>query len=257
MTIPTGLYMTSKNDRVPIASRPLGPKMLLLLLAGVGILLALVMIGLGIYLWSRTNPPAVVSLSTPTLTATPAPEQPTSLPGVVVIVPTRTSTPTALPAAQSSDSLAVVATVTRAPANTPTPPALRPQKASQQGSIDGTIELIAPDDNMQIGDTVEFKWRWLENKGCVEPPDGYAFEIRVWRDNNAAGPRGAMDAKAQKQNISCDPTTGIRSFTIGGIKTVPGFEGSTEGRFRWDVALVQLEPYEPKIFPPYRIFFTN
>jgi hypothetical protein len=250
--------MTSKNNLAPVASRPSGPKILVLLLAGVGILIALVLIGLGIYLWARTNQAAGVPTLAPTstVTATPAAEQPTPLPGVVIVVPTRTATPTPLPAAQSSDSVSLLATVTRAPENTPTPPALRPQR-TEQVAVDGIIELVAPDDNIQIGDTVEFKWRWLENKGCAEPPDGYAFEIRVWRDNNAAGPRGAMDAKAQKQNISCDSPTGIRSFTISGIKTVPGFEGSTEGRFRWDVALVQLEPYEPKISPPYRIFFTN
>jgi hypothetical protein len=230
-------------------------KVLLLLLAGAGILVALALIALGIYFWSRGRQLATVTTPTSTPTATPAIEQPTALPGVVVIVPTRTSTPTATPAGQMGDSFDLMATVTRAPTDTPTP--IPPRPRTREVSVDGTLELIAPDDNIQIGDTVEFKWQWLADKGCEQPPEGYAFEIRVWRDNNSASPQGAMDARTQKQNITCDPTTGIRGLTIGRIKSVPGFENSTEGRFRWDVALVKLDPYTPVITTQYRTFFTN
>lgn len=236
-------------------SRPLEQKALLLLLAGAGILVALALIGFGIYFWSRGGQPATVTTSTSTPTPTPTVEQPTALPGVVVIVPTRTPTPTATPVGQTSDSFDLMATVTRAPTDTPTPIPPRPRTA--EVAVDGAIELIAPDDNIQIGDTVEFRWRWLADKGCEQPPEGYAFEIRVWRDNNFASPQGAMDARAQKQNVTCDPATGIRSFTIGQIKSVPGFENTTEGRFRWDVALVKLDPYTPIITTQYRTFFTN
>lgn len=251
--------MTTKNTSEQNSARSSGSKTMLLLLAGVGGVIALLMIGLGLYLWLSSAQPATDTA--PTSTSTPPPptatEQPSPLPEVVIIIPTHTPTPPAdSTAAAAGDTLTIIATVTRAVTNTPTPPPLRPQK-TRPVAIDGTIELIAPDNNIQIGDSVEFKWRWLEDKGCADPPDGYAFEIRVWRDNDSAGPRGAMDAKVQKPNISCDPATGIRAFTINGIKTVPGFEGSSEGRFRWDVALVQLEPYEPKIFPPFRLFFTN
>lgn len=64
-----------------------------------------------------------------------------------------------------------------------------------------------------------------------------------------------MDADIQKQEIRCDTASGIRSFTIGDIRSVPGIEGSNEGRFRWDVALVQLNPYQPIITTQFRTLF--
>jgi hypothetical protein len=250
--------MTTKPNLPPAAAGLPGRKMLLLLIAGVGLLIALALMGLGVFFWLRTDSAGVASTTPPLLTPTGtlAVDQLAARPQVVIVVSTATARPIATSAAsQSNDSLPLAPTVTRAVVDPPTPPFL-PQK-TKPVAVDGTIELIAPDNNIQVDDTVAFEWRWLEDKGCTQPPEGYAFEIRVWRDNDAAGPRGAMDAKAQKQNISCDPGREIYSFTISRIKTVPGFEGSTEGRFRWDVALVQLEPYQPKISAPYRVFFTN
>jgi hypothetical protein len=118
--------------------------------------------------------------------------------------------------------------------------------------------LVDPGNEIQLADdTVVFRWRWLENKGCSQPPDGYGFEIRIWPDNTFAPPEGAMNAAAEKLNIHCDQNTGVRSFTLGNIKDAPAFKASKEGRFRWDVALVRLEPYEIVITTQHRTFFTN
>ncbi|MCG3212088.1 MAG: hypothetical protein FOGNACKC_05735 [Anaerolineae bacterium] len=234
-------------------------KKVLLILAGVGILGALVLIGLGLVLYftAKDSPPEVAQ-TTSTSTATAAPPQPTAttMAGVVIIA-SATPTPAAevLPA-QTAETLNRNPTATRLPTNTPSPTVAVVQRWPTVVTVDGSIELIAPPDNTQAaGGIVEFKWIWHENKGCEQPPDGYAFEIRVWRDLDYAAPMGAMDAQTQKPNITCDPASGIRSLTIGRIATVPGAEGVTSGRLRWDVALVQLSPYQPIITTQYRTFF--
>jgi hypothetical protein len=65
-----------------------------------------------------------------------------------------------------------------------------------------------------------------------------------------------MNAKEEKENIQCDPATGIYAFTVGIKEVISRNTGRTEGRFRWDVVLVRLNPYEPVIIPAeYRIIF--
>ena len=77
----------------------------------------------------------------------------------------------ALSIAYHPSGVPVPPTATRRPTLTPTPVSRR----SRVARGDGTIELIAPDDNIQIsGGTIEFKWKWHQNKGCLPPPDGYA-----------------------------------------------------------------------------------
>jgi len=234
-------------------------KILLLVLAGLGALIALGLIGSGLFLFVAAKSTATARL-TPTVagTPTPVPSTATVMAGVVIIPsPTAmdTAVPNETPGLQTADTMSRQPTATRMPTNTPTP--IVPARRHPAGvTADGSIELIAPADNIQLAsDTVEFSWKWLENKGCEQPPDGYAFEIRVWRDNDATPPMGAMDATGQKPNISCNPATGVRTFTIGRIKTVPGAEGQATGRLRWDVALVQLTPYQPVITTKYRTFF--
>jgi hypothetical protein len=53
-----------------------------------------------------------------------------------------------------------------------------------------------------------------------------------------------MDA-ADQSVIFCDGESGSRSYTIGNLMGAPGIAIAPEvGRYRWDVALVQLDPYE-------------
>lgn len=242
------------DDLMQAVTAPPSQKKLLLLLAGLGVLIAVALIGLGLYFIQANRSVAVADVS-PTPSMTPRPEETTASGGMVVIVSTPTLLPTATPPAQASDSLNKPPTVTRAPTNTPRP-VLRPSNTPTL-SIEGAIELLAPTDDIQVGDTVEFRWRWQGHSSCVQPPEGYAFEIRVWPDNNTDPPMGAMNAGEQKPNIRCDSGSGIYSFSIAKIQDVPGFRGLSEGRFRWDVALVQLNPYNPIRSPAYRTFYTN
>lgn len=243
------------DDLTRSVTQPPPYKNLLLLLAGVGMFLAIGLIGLGIFFMRNRQDEPAAATTPPTATATLAPATPVVLPSVTIVEPSTTPAPTDTPLPQQGDSLPKPPTSTRAPTNTPTPV---PRIAAPSIKIDSPIELIAPANDIQLpNQTVQFQWRWLENDACVQPPDGYAFEIRVWRDNNIDGPQGAMDAKTEKQNIQCDPTTGLRSFTIGNIKSVPGFQNTREGRFRWDVALVKLDPYQPVVTPQFFTFFTD
>jgi len=258
---PTSRYDTVTamlDDLVMAVSQPPKTKKWLLALAGVGVLLAIVLIALGIFLGfsGSTEVADTESSPTPTVTVETAVEDeaPTSAPAVVLNVPSREPTATSTPASTSGETLARIPTVTRAPTGTPTP--VSEPAGPRQATIDGSIELVAPENNIQIaGDSVEFRWVWRQNKDCLPPPNGYAFEIRVWRDSNIAPPMGAMDARGEQGNIGCDPTSGIRTFTIGRIKTVPGTENASSGRFRWDVTLIKLDPYEPVITTQYRTFF--
>lgn len=245
------------DDLTKAVTQPPSHKNLLLLLSGLGILIAVGLIGLGLFFMrGRSEEPAAVT-TPPTVTATVAATEAIIPPKVTVVEPTDTPTPNNIPMSQPSDSPPKSPTSTRAPTNTPTTASR--SAALPSITIEGsTIELIAPVNDIQLpSQTVQFQWRWRGNEGCVQPPDGYAFEIRVWRDNNIDPPQGAMDAKAEKLNIQCDVSTGIRSFTIGNIKSVPGFQNTTEGRFRWDVALVTLDPYQPVITTQHFTFFTN
>lgn len=246
---------TMLNDLVKAVTQPPQHRNLLLLLAGVGILLALALMGAGIFMIARSQETAATATTPPTAIATTAPVATGESPPIVVIKPSATVTPTVTLATATREA-PPSPTVTRAPTNTPT---RVPRAATPSSTIEGSsIELIAPTNDTQLpSQTVQFQWRWRENKGCTQPPDGFAFEIRVWRDNNIDPPQGAMDAKAEKLNIQCDSTTGIRSFTIGNIKSVPGFQNTTEGRFRWDVALVRVDPYQPVITTQHYTFFTN
>jgi len=231
----------------------------LLLLAGAGILAAIGLIVLGLFVFISRNTLSSVATTTPTPTITPeaVAETPTSLAGVIIVASlTPTVIDTSVNEASDTAAAAQLPTATRIPTNTPTPQVLAPPRPPTAVIVDGAIELITPADNIQLtSDTVEFTWKWHQNKGCQPPPEGYAFEIRVWFDSNSAAPMGAMDAKLEKPNIRCDPNTGTHAFTIGKVRDVPGARGLQGGRFRWDVTLVQLDPYQPIVITPYRIFF--
>jgi hypothetical protein len=253
MPIPSGRNMTKPN--------PSFPKILLLGLVGLGILLALGLIGLGVALFVTTRATVVYAPPTPPpaiVTPTEPPPTPTVMAGIV-IMPSATPTAPAVfsdtsKTQGSSDVIDRQPTATRQPTLTPTPVVVKKQPTAV--TVDGRIELVMPEDNFQLtGEAVEFGWKWLDNKGCEQPPEGYAFEIRVWQDRDFAPPMGAMDAQIQKPNIQCNPATGLRTFTIDRIKSVPGAAGLDSARLRWDVALVQVAPYNPVITTWPRIIF--
>ncbi|HMQ51228.1 MAG TPA: hypothetical protein PKD98_03955 [Anaerolineae bacterium] len=255
------------------ASRAAGSKKLIFLLAGIGSLFAVALIFLGIIFLvvggAQPDPTLAPASVTATLGATA-----TSPAGGLVVVPAATATATSPPPvavepqpSSPVDSVSRQATATRAPTATPDPatptpsPVVRRQQVAtltQPVTVDGVIELVEPAHDIQVlPDLVNFRWRWQPNKNCQPPPDGYAFEIRVWRDVDNAAPMGAMNAQAEKQRITCDPATGIYSLAVGNLPSIPGTGGAKDGRFRWDVALVQLDPYQPVVTTNYRLFFYS
>ncbi|MCB0168880.1 MAG: hypothetical protein KDI79_31925 [Anaerolineae bacterium] len=253
-----------------------GAGKLVLLLGGLALVVAAGLVAAGVFYFTRerTADP-VVDASQPTATpvvATPTvglviESAPTEAPQVVLIVtsPTPTITPTKPPVeAEVAGSVAVKRdpTATRAPTSTPTATAtLRPFRpptatATAGATLDGWIEPVSPDENFYLpADGLTFQWQWHDNKGCQQPPDGYGFEIRVWRDVSTDFPQGAMNARDEKPNITCDPKSGVYTFSVGNVKKVPGIQNSEFGRFRWDIAIVQLDPYAPVITSPSRVFY--
>jgi len=100
---------------------------------------------------------------------------------------------------------------------------------------------------------VEFKWLW-KDKGCQSPSEGQGFEIRIWPERPGFGPLGVMDASDQDA-IFCDATGGARMYEVGNLRGAPGVMAVDGGVFRWDVALVQLDPYEVLNVAPSRSFY--
>ncbi|HRV93404.1 MAG TPA: hypothetical protein P5526_14685 [Anaerolineae bacterium] len=261
------------SNSVDPKSVPGGTGKLVLLLGGIAFVVAAVLVVAGVFYFSRTqaaDPAVDTPQSTPTtLIATPTvglvvESAPTEAPQVVMIVtsPTPTVTPTNPPVVtETAGSSEVVRspTATRAPTSTPTstPRPFRPTPTATAGvTVDGWIEPITPDENFYLpADGLTFQWKWHDNKACQSPPDGYGFEIRIWRDVSTDFPKGAMNARDEKPNISCDPESGLYTFTIGNVKKVPGVQNAEFGRFRWDIAIVQLDPYAPVITSPSRIFY--
>ncbi|MCB0213778.1 MAG: hypothetical protein KDJ52_30835 [Anaerolineae bacterium] len=254
-----------------------GQKKLWLVIGGLVVMTVIVAVAVGVLYFTREQtdeqqPSVDNAQPVPTVAVTPTvglvvEVAPTQVQQVVLVItsptPTVTPSPTEAPAVTATSSAAVVeriATATRAPTSTPTNtprpfiPTATPTPAGV--SVDGWIEPIAPDENFYLpADGLTFQWKWHENKGCQPPPDGYGFEIRVWRDVSTDFPKGAMNAKEEKVNITCDAASGIYSFTIGNVKKVPGVSNADFGRFKWDIAIVQLEPYAPVFASQPRIFY--
>jgi hypothetical protein len=180
---------------------------------------------------SKTYTPT--STPRPTDTATPKPTA-TASPTNTPSPPTRTPTPPVTPARSIS------------PTQTPLPSGL--------GTGPAIILIELPDKFSLRADAsrVEFKWIW-EGKECAPPPEGQGFEIRIWPEQPGFGPLGAMDASKQDE-IACDPKSGTRSYEIGNLRGTPGVSAVGSGRFRWDVALVKLDPYTPIAVSGSRIF---
>ncbi len=189
----------------------------------------------------------------PTLppTDTPRPKTPTSTP-----TPTNTPvtpTPTLEPEVQAKleqleQGAAITATqVAQAMLDIITGPA----------AIEGAINLVTIDNGHVfapgIGE-VEFSWIWTGADGCVPPPDGYGFDLRIWPDRPDFGPLGVDKVATLQEAIACIPETGRRVYRLGYLSGTPAVKAQGAGFFLWDVALVQINPYTPLYASPPRRF---
>ena len=261
-----------------VYSQSNGQRKLWLIVGGLVLMTILVAVVVGVLYFTREQPdeqPVIANEPlAPTVAVTPTvglvvEAAPTQAQQVVLVITSPTPTSTPLPTdtpvvaeTENADVVERIATATRAPTFTPTSTATpRPfiptaTPTPDEVNVDGWIEPVAPDENFYLpADGLTFQWRWHENKRCQQPPDGYGFEIRVWRDVSTEFPKGAMNAKEEKVNVTCDATSGVYTFTIGNIKKVPGVSNAEFGRFKWDIAIVQLDPYTPVIASQPRIFY--
>jgi hypothetical protein len=214
-----------------------------------------------VYLGNGSSPvetpsPAVLNLAD---TITPGPLLlPTDTP---VLEPTATPIPAQLPLTSTLPLTSPVAgtggltsTTAISGAGTPEPPIILP--------FQGSISLVAPDNYAVLpsnANELEVKWLWQGNEPHLarcETIEGYGFEVRIMPARDGFGFLGAMDAAKNKEDafLSCDPDTGIRTYMIKFLKDKPGVKVAGAGKFLWDAALVQLEPYKPVITPIPRLF---
>ncbi len=209
---------------------------------------------------TATPTPTSTSTATPipTPTATASATQPLSLLLTLTPTPTPTSTP---PPTLTATPLSLLAatpgeTSTATPAAAATPVAISP--------VQGIITLLAPDRDVSIPsniDQLEFKWRWqgdLNVQRC-QPVPGYGFEVRIWPARDGFGPLGAMDAAKNQQdgNFACNAETGTYTYLVTYLKSKPGVKAMGAGKFLWDVAFVQLNPYQPVLTTLPRLFEIN
>lgn len=100
---------------------------------------------------------------------------------------------------------------------------------------------------------LEFKWRWAAATGC-QPPEGFGYELRIWPAVSGYSPMGVTDAVKSQQDFYCDPQGNVASYRVVDLKGTPGVAAMGSGKFLWDIAYIQLEPYgvvlssEPRLF---------
>ena len=140
-------------------------------------------------------------------------------------------------------------------------PAPTPTSAPRTEGIGGVITLLALDDGYQVrqsDEKLEFQWQWGIARDCRLPPTGYGFEVRIWPEISLQPPLGAMgDAKVAQASITCDPFNGAwhyQTFKLGEVLGIRQGLAQRIGRYRWDVVLVQFEPYQVIIQPQSRAF---
>lgn len=165
------------------------------------------------------------------------------------VTPETTTSTNVLPSATSTHSPAATSTLAKVPSPTSTPKPTRTTAAestptpapTSTPSVDTTSRIFALNADV-AGDQIEFQWRWDDNS-CTPPPDGYGFEVRFWPDRSGINPLGAMDAANEQGRISC--SSGTFKYRVMQVSLTPGVRMSNgDHRFKWDVALVQLDPYK-------------
>jgi hypothetical protein len=65
-----------------------------------------------------------------------------------------------------------------------------------------------------------------------------------------------MDAALNQKdgNFACNAETGVYTYLVTFLKSKPGVKPVGAGKFLWDVALVQLSPYQPVLTTQPRLF---
>lgn len=167
---------------------------------------------------------------TPTATLVPGETRPPT----ATLAPGETRRPTSTLSPRSTEKPVPTSTDQTKPTSPPTP------QASAQ--LEEPVILVAPRNEFVLpSKSAEFQWRLGNERNCQALPDGLGFELRIWPDGSH--PMGAMDATADQDKIGCQ--AGIYTYTIGDITMASGVKNSNTDRFRWDVAVVQLNPYKP------------
>jgi hypothetical protein len=193
---------------------------------------------------TATAAATATEMPTPTVTSTPLiinPISPVTLPPTHTPSPAPTATPDLvnLPLSPVESPTAVV---------TPTVAAAPAQATSSTGvPTAGILTLIEPEQNTIIPahvNALDFKWQWRGSLGCSGLPEGYGFELRIWPAVTGFGPEGVMDAVANQKDIGCDLKTGIYNYRVIDLRGTPGVKRTNgTGKFLWDIAYIQLEPY--------------
>jgi hypothetical protein len=210
----------------------------------------------------------VVSLgptATPSATATPPLPTPTATASPTPLAVSPVATPTPIGASPPSPTATATPNLINLPASpveTPTialtaaPP--EPPAPAGGAVTPGIINLIEPQQNAVVPagpNQLDFKWQWRAGQGCGSLPDGYGFELRVWPAVTGYGPLGVMDAVANQKDIGCDFKTGLYNYTILDLKGAPGIKAMEgAGKFLWDVAYIQLQPYTVIVTSPPGLF---
>jgi hypothetical protein len=164
--------------------------------------------------------PSPTPSPTPTATATPSPS-PTPRPTRTPVPPSPTATATAVPKATPTFVAALEPTV-----------ALTPTEASVSAA---DLVLLSPLslESPSFGPTT-FEWQWRE-----QVPDGYGFEVRVWRQDEQ--PSGVHNAVLDNQTGNVKSMgKGKYSLSVN-IRDAAGIKGRS-GEYLWTVALVQISP---------------
>ncbi|MDM8528518.1 hypothetical protein QUF58_09945 [Anaerolineales bacterium HSG24] len=190
---------------------------------------------------------------TPTPTNTPT-ETPTQTP-----IPTRTPTPsstyTPTPYTPTpSPTMTPMSTFTPTPTITNTP---GPIPTAPIGPDVGVINLLDLSHLAVLPENpgpVNFKWRWGTQPGCPDILPEFGFELRIWPEGRGYGPMAAMNAQSDRAQVGCDEKTGDRNYLVPDLRQTAAGQIVGGGRFVWDVAYIQYEPYAVIAVSEVRVF---
>ncbi len=177
-----------------------------------------------------TNTPTTTAMPSPTRVLSDTP-RPLTFTSTAQATPTQTVQPTPTSTAQPTPTLTAQPT----PSPTATPITAKPSSSLTAGVPAGTFTLLNPLslDPPSYGPT-EFEWEWT---GDV--PQGFGFEVRVWREGES--PTGVHNAVLDNQNGNIKQFEGDRYRLKSDIAEAPGVQGQS-GIYLWSVAMVQISP---------------